>query len=355
MQRHAETKSTLLTRLVVATRCGWAGLFFTLSVLVQQAEIIAQENDRQILNDALVTGRFSWMASRPLVEPHNHNGDHCYSVKDPSVVQHNGRWHLFCTIRSKQNTHQIEYRSFSDWADASGAQPQLLDMTSGYCCAPQVFYFAPQKKWYLIYQVQDSSRSPSLQPAFSSTDNLDDPKSWSKPTLLFSKQPAAVKMWIDFWVICDQRKAHLFFTSHAGWMWRSETSLNDFPFGWSKPEVVLRGDIFEASHIYRLKGQDKFLTLVEAQEGRRRYLKAFTADRLDGKWSPLALPDRSRLHRWGIRKGCRTLYRKDHPGRRHLEQSNRWLVLNCFGCSAESVNYPPSQTLPQSKTNRAAT
>ena len=32
----------------------------------------------------------------------------------------------------------------------------------------------------------------------------------------------------------------------------------------------------------------KFLTLIEAQDGRRRYFKAYLADRLDGEWRPLA-------------------------------------------------------------------
>ena len=106
--------------------------------------------------------------------------------------------------------------------------------------------------------------------------------------LLFDEHPCDVKMWIDFWVICDDAKAHLFFMSHAGWMWRSKTPLDQFPVGWNAPAIVLRGDIFEASHMYRLKEQDRFLTLVEAQDEGRRYLKAFLAKSLDGEWSPLA-------------------------------------------------------------------
>ena len=62
----------------------------------------------------------------------------------------------------------------------------------------------------------------------------------------------------------------------------------DFPGGWNEPAVVLRDDIFEASHTYRLKGLNKFLTVVEAQDGGRRYYKAYLADRLDGEWKPLA-------------------------------------------------------------------
>ena len=44
----------------------------------------------------------------------------------------------------------------------------------------------------------------------------------------------------------------------------------------------------KASHTYRLKGQKKFLTIIEAEGGGRRYYKAYTADRLDGDWKPLA-------------------------------------------------------------------
>ena len=66
------------------------------------------------------------------------------------------------------------------------------------------------------------------------------------------------------------------------------TPLADFPHGWGPCRVALRGDIFEASHTYRLKGLGKFLTLIEANPGGRRYYKAYIADRLDGKWTPLA-------------------------------------------------------------------
>ena len=40
---------------------------------------------------------------------------------------------------------------------------------------------------------------------------------------------------------------------------------------------------------YRLKGRDKFLTLIEAQGGHGwRYYKSYLADRLEGPWKPLA-------------------------------------------------------------------
>src|SRR5262249_50391850 len=109
----------------------------------------------------------------------------------------------------------------------------------------------------------------------------------------FAKHPENVKEWIDFWVIGDATRAHLFFTSLNGRMWRSETKLADFPAKWSTPAVVLEGDVFEASHTYRLKGTDRYLTLIEALDGKdsatcRRYYKAYLADRLEGEWKPVA-------------------------------------------------------------------
>lgn len=231
---------------------------------------------------------FKWKVSPPLVSPIVRE-DQCFSVKDPSVVFYNGKWHLFCTIRSQKRTHQIEYLSFEKWEDADKAPRHILNLTDGYYCAPQVFYFTPHKKWYLIYQVIEQTRKPALQPAWSTSADISNPTSWTKPTLLFKTAPTNINQWIDFWIICDDKKAHLFFTSLDGRMWRSETELNAFPDGWTQPKIVLRGDIFEASHTYKIKDKNLYLTIVEAQgTGGRRYYKAYYANSLDGEWKPLA-------------------------------------------------------------------
>jgi hypothetical protein len=238
----------------------------------------------------LGAGQFEWRASEPLIQAQDRDGDHYLSIKDPSVVRYGGRWHVFCTIRGQRRSHQVEYLSFVDWSQANRAQRETLRISDAYFCAPQVFYFAPQRKWYLIYQAVDKSRTPALQPAFSTTTDIGKPGSWSKPTLLIRDAAKGIKGWIDFWVVCDQRRAHLFFTTLNGEMWRADTSLAEFPDRWSQPRVVLKDDIYEASHTYSLKGRNKFLTVVEAQSPRegRRYYKAYLADRLDGEWTPLA-------------------------------------------------------------------
>ena len=292
--------------------------------------------------DPLVTGDFRWTSSEPVQSPVKRTNDPCYSVKDPSIVRFGGRWHLFTTIRSVRSTHQIEYCSFADWPEANAAARHILSgqlasppfypptkpstntrsrqlrnvevrtivtdldfdqtaegnakalarslpITNSYYCAPQVFWFEPHAKWYMLYQVTDKSQKVSLQPAVSTSTNIADPRAWTLPEYLYFSHPTNVESWIDFWVICDDTRAHLFFTSNNGKFWRAETKLADFPFGWSQPEVVLRGDIFEASCTYRLKGRNQFLTLIEAiGEKGRRYYKAYLADKLDGEWKPLA-------------------------------------------------------------------
>jgi Glycosyl hydrolase family 62 len=261
-----------------------AGFFLLLNTPAGQA---AESTDEAVAR--LHRGLFRWSVSTPLVSPATRSSDRCYSVKDPTIVRFEDRWHLFTTIRSEKRTHQIEYLNFRDWADANKAERHILTLSDSYFCAPQVFYFTPHKKWYLIYQVVDNSRKPALQPAYSTSTDIAAPGSWTAPRLLFENQPANVSAWIDFWIICDETKAHLFFTSNNGLLWRAETRLDDFPRGWSVPGVVLRDDIFEASHTYHLADSHEYLTIVEAQGAAgRRYYKAYLAPRLDGEWKPLA-------------------------------------------------------------------
>src|SRR5262245_21770216 len=108
--------------------------------------------------------RFRWTVSPPLVAPAHRPDDRCFAVKDPSVVLFAGRWHLFCTIRSEKRLRQIEYRSFADWKDADRAPAHILPLSDKDFAAPQVFYFTPHKRWFLIYQVVDNARRPNHYP-----------------------------------------------------------------------------------------------------------------------------------------------------------------------------------------------
>jgi len=238
---------------------------------------------------AFEDGRFAWRATGPLIDvgPGRNAADPHVSIKDPTFVRHEGRWQLFATARMKSGKVDIEHLSFADWKEANQAERHLLGLHDQYYCAPQVFYFTPHKKWYLVYQLAEKTRQPPFGPCFSTSDDVGDPRSWSPPRPMVTNAPAKPK-WLDFWVICDDTKAHLFYTSLDGNMWRRETRKSEFPYGWSEQQSAIRGDVFEASHTYKLKGRGQYLTVIEAQGAGRRYYKAYLADRLEGPWKGLA-------------------------------------------------------------------
>lgn len=222
-----------------------------------------------------------------------------FAVKDPSIVRHGGRWHLFCTLRKAKGGDgkppgyiRVGYMSFADWSEAQSAQWTLLDLAEGlgYHGAPQVFYHRGQALWYLVFQLEDAPRNISFGPCYSTTKDLAKPASWSKPKPFYQKKPDNVKGWLDFWVITDDAKAHLTFTSNDGKLWRAETPADRFPEGFGNPVVALEGDIFEAQHIYRMTRSGRYLTIVEAQgksaDLGHRYYKGYVADRLEGPWTP---------------------------------------------------------------------
>lgn len=230
---------------------------------------------------------FSWQTNGPIIDTEKFGQDDWIAMKDPSIVRHGGRWHLFCTLRGHRRLHAIVYSSFADFEDAATAAPIVLPNHSGYNCAPQVFYFRPQKKWYMVCQASDDRWQPKYQAAYATTTDIADPSSWSKLEPMHVPRTKD-KLNLDFWLICDDAKAHLFFTSDNGKMWRVETGISEFPLGWRNLELAMQTDIFEASHIYRMD-DGRYVNLVEAQHDRDiRYFKAFVADKLDGSWSPIA-------------------------------------------------------------------
>jgi Glycosyl hydrolase family 62 len=233
---------------------------------------------------------FEWKSSAPLIRPPA-DAPHIFGVKDPTIVHHDGRYHVFMTTAGKSGWH-MAYTSFARWEDAPQAPLFMLDQSPigpGYRAAPQVYYFAPQKLWYLIYQGGD--------PLYSTSPDINDPRSWTAPKPFYATVPASVKNakgkaeWLDFWNICDDSKCYLFFTNDGGSFYRAETSLARFPHGFSEPVVVMKektDDLFEASNTYKITGTNKYLTLIEAMSPSGRYFRAWTADRLDGNWTAMA-------------------------------------------------------------------
>ncbi len=233
---------------------------------------------------------FEWASSPPLISPQLDPRQTIYAVKDPSIVHVNGRYHVFMTTAGSSGWG-LAYTSFDKWSEAPSARIVPLDkspMGPGYRAAPQVFFFAPKKTWYLIYQGAD--------PLYSSSNDISDPASWTAPKPLFAETPDIIKPpqgngWLDFWVICDERKCYLFNTDDHGRLLRSETDIGRFPDGFHNTVAVMSEkteDLFEASNTYRIANTQTYITLVEAISPKGRYFRIWKSDGLDGKWEPFS-------------------------------------------------------------------
>ncbi len=235
---------------------------------------------------------FRWSSTGPIIAPVSNSSHNLVAIKDPSVVFFNGRWHVYASSVAAGGVYGMVYLSFTDFNQVSSGTFYYMDQTPGfntYVAAPQLFYFAPQSRWYLVFQ--------SGPPMYSTNDDPGKPANWTRPAAFFSKEPAIITQnggWLDFWVICDDTRCHLFFSDDHGRWYRSVTSLANFPNGFGDPTVVMQdadaGRLFEASNVYKIRGTSQYLALVEAYDSTsnwRRYFRSWTATSLDGPWTPL--------------------------------------------------------------------
>ena len=224
-----------------------------------------------------------WQVGPPILLPGPRGSFDETAVKDPSVVFFAGRWHVFYTARGK-GQYATGYVSAPRLEELGRARRHELRTVRGttdrYGCAPQVFYFAPQNKWYLIFQTRDAH----YQPAFCTTTTIDQPQSWSNPLPLAAKADRA--KWIDFWVICDESTAYLFFTRDHRDVCVLTTDIGKFPDGWKDRRRVF-GPVHEAVHVYQAQGLGQYHMLYETLVPGTQKLRRFglaTAEHLMGPW-----------------------------------------------------------------------
>ena len=73
-------------------------VFFAQILLAGAGKVISSASGKQQPIDNLLAGQFKWTISSPLIYPAKRPPETVYSVKDPTIVRYEGRWHLFCTI-----------------------------------------------------------------------------------------------------------------------------------------------------------------------------------------------------------------------------------------------------------------
>ncbi|TFK18596.1 glycoside hydrolase [Coprinopsis marcescibilis] len=235
--------------------------------------------------------RFTWSSSGPLIGPKN-DSRRLSAIKDPSIVFYNGSYHVFGSTAHATSGYNLVYINFASWDQAGSAAHHYLDQSgigAGYKAAPQIFYFAPQRLWYLVYQTGNAG--------YSTNPDIFNPRGWSTPKFFHREVPKIVRdnigngYWLDFWVICDSTNCHLFSSDDNGQLYRSQTPISQFPNGFNEPVIAMqdrdRFKLFEAANVYRY--DDKYLLLVEAIGGdSRRYFRSWTSSRIEGPYQALA-------------------------------------------------------------------
>ena len=256
-----------------------------------------------------------WTVSEPLLEKGPAGAFDEISVKDPTIIFYNNKYHLFYTSKATYETRDkmphlskggsgIGYIAVESLEQLNEAKRHdLSKIIESVIVAPQVFYFEPQKLWYIVAQTLVDGR-PDLMPIYLTNPDIEDIYGWSEPQFIKTRKMND-GFWIDFWVICDDQKAHLFYTDHEGSLFRFESPIEEFPNGFAneKEETVLtvrnensigRWRLHEGSHIYYVKKENKYLSILEAVyphptrknywESRNRFLFAMVADKLEGPW-----------------------------------------------------------------------
>ena len=225
--------------------------------------------------------RIRWTSTGAIISPKN--GD--ASVKDPSIVYYNNKYHVFATVwnTNGQGSYRSMYTSFTDFDQVGSGTYQAFSPGGSSTVAPQVFYFEPQKRWYIFTQ----------WPAkYTTSTNIEDPSSWSAPTTLWPGNDLYGGA-LDYWVICNDTHCYLYFFKDDGKMYYVSTTIANFPrfdVGQVKvanvPGTGGQNILFEAGNVYKIKGTDTYLLQVEgwgAAENRRLY-RSWTSTSLDGPW-----------------------------------------------------------------------
>ena len=224
----------------------------------------------------------SWTVNGPILLPGKRGFFDDTAVKDPTVLYFQGQWHVFYTARGREYT--TGYVSAGTLSELNSAQRHELKQIRGaenrYGCAPQAFFFEPQHRWYLIFQTRDSN----YQPAYATTQAIFKPESWSAPEALLEKDERA--KWIDFWVICDETTAYLFYTRSHSDIYARTTRIDEFPAGWSAGRKVFSG-VHEAAHVYKVKDRNEYHMIYELNRRGQRSFGLAVAEHLAGPWKKI--------------------------------------------------------------------
>jgi len=220
---------------------------------------------------------FKWKdnAGGPIATP----GNGWTSIKDFTNVVYNGQ-HIVYMSMYKGGYGSASMAPFTNWSDAATATQTKMGTST---VAPELIYFTPKNQWILSYQWGANKFS------YGTASSPNGTYSFGK-ALLTEDITGATYGPIDQVVICDKTNCYLFYAADNGKIYRASMPIGNFPGNFSGSKNIMsdtQANLFEAVEVYTIKGQNKYLMIVEAMGSGGRYFRGFTATSLDGAWTAI--------------------------------------------------------------------
>mgnify|MGYP001202681164 CR=1 FL=1 len=224
---------------------------------------------------------FKWKDDgKPIAEPKNG----WLAIKDFTMVRYNNKYIIYMTYTPQAGGFLAAYMDpFSEFSDAAAAGQYVMpNKLPG--VAPELMYFTPKKTW--IFSTQWCGGG------FCYTTGSDPtkPTTFNATTQSLLSENVTANAPIDQVLICDDDNCYIFYADDKGGIFRGSMPKANFPGKFTGTKRILQeadaAKLFEAVEVYKLKGQKKYLMIVEC--GYPRYFRAFTATDLGGTWTPIA-------------------------------------------------------------------